>query len=83
MEERIHAGYTIIQSIKLPDEEFVLAVKHSKFSTEYVTWCCVEKTKYYHGHYISNYKVAVIDLYERAKEAIKWKLQYLQGGDNN
>ena len=83
MEERVNAGFTIIKTIKLPDEEFVLGIKNNGNKTEYVTWCCVENNKYYYGHYVSNYKVAVIDLYERANEAIKWKLQHLQGGDNN
>ena len=81
MEERVNAGFTIIKTIKLPDEEFVLGIKNNGNKTEYVTWCCVEKTKYYHGHYISNYDFAVIDLYERARISIEWKLRKLKGGD--
>ena len=81
MEERVNAGFTIIKTIKLPDEEFVLGIKNNGNKTEYVTWCCVENNKYYYGHYVSNYKVAVIDLYERAKISIEWKLRELKGGD--
>ena len=74
---RTHKNYNIIQAIAFPDEEYVLGVKTINKQNEYVTWCCVEKTKYYYGHYFSDYDKAVKDLYERAKKYIDWTLENL------
>ena len=49
-----------------------------KYEDKYVTWCCVDKTKYHYGHYYSDYKLAVRNLFERAQESIKWTLRYLE-----
>ncbi len=77
MDKRTNAGYDIIQVIAFPDEEYVLGVKTVNDKQQYVTWCCVNKTDYYYGHYFSNYKLAVKDLYERAKKYIDWTLENL------
>ncbi len=77
MDKRINAGYEIIKSIALPDEEFVLGIKTTDGIDKYVTWCCVDKTKYHYGHYYSDYKLAIRDLFERAQASIKWTLDYL------
>ena len=39
MDKRINAGYEIIKSIVLPDEEFVLGIKTTDGIDKYVTWC--------------------------------------------
>ena len=52
MEKRTNAGYDIIKSITLPDEEFVLGIKTTENKNTYVTWCCVDKVNYHYGHYI-------------------------------
>lgn len=78
MKNRTNAGYDIIKTILLPEEEFVLGVKTIDGKNIYVTWCCVDKTKYYYGHYIDDYKNAIIDLYERAKGSIQWTIDRLE-----
>ena len=75
MEKRTHKNYDIIQTIAFPDEEYVLGIKAINDKNEYVTWCCVNKKDYHYGHYFSDYKAAVKDLYERAQQYIKWILE--------
>lgn len=77
MDKRINAGYCIIKVISLIEEEFVLGVKTINTKKEYVTWYCINKTNYYHGHYFSDYKLAFRDLFERAQKSIKWTLTNL------
>ena len=77
MGKRNHKNFDIIQVIALPEQEYVLGVKSINNKNEYVTWCCVNKTYYYYGHYFSNYDKAVRDLYERAKNYIDWTLENL------
>ena len=72
MEIRTNAGYDIIKSISLPEEEFVLGIKTVNGANTYVTWCCVNKTNYYYGHYIDDYKTAKIDLYTRVIEEMEY-----------
>jgi hypothetical protein len=78
VEERTNAGYDIIKTISLPEEEFVLGIKTINGNNIYVTWCCVNKTNYHYGHYIDDYRSALIDLYERAKNSIQWELDRLE-----
>ena len=78
MDKRTHKNYDIISAISFPAEEYVLGVKTINNKTEYVTWCCVNKTKYNYGHYFGDYKLAVRDLFERAQQSIKWTLEYLE-----
>ena len=82
MEKRTNAGYDIIKSITLPDEEFVLGIKTTENKNTYVTWCCVDKVNYHYGHYIDDYKKALTDLYERAKVSIQWILDRLEEQQN-
>ena len=82
MEKRTNAGYDIIKSISLPEEEFVLGIKTIDNKNTYVTWCCVDKTNYHYGHYIDDYKKALTDLYKRAKVSIQWILDRLEEQQN-
>ena len=51
MKQRTNAGYTIIASIQLPNYEYVLGEKQTESKEpQYVTWCCINGTDYYHGH---------------------------------
>ena len=77
--ERKNAGYYIIKSISFQNEEYVLGVKtNEKGENKYVTWNCVDKENYYYGHYIDDYRNALIDLYERAQNHIRWELEHLE-----
>ena len=75
MGKRNHKNFDIIQVIALPEQEYVLGVKSINDKNEYVTWCCVEKDNYHYGHYFSDYRTAVKDLYERAKNYAIWTLE--------
>jgi len=75
--QRKNVGYDIISTISFPAEEYVLGIKTINGKNQYVTWCCVEKDNYHYGHYFSDYKTAVKDLYERAKKYIDWTLENL------
>ena len=49
--KRTNAGYEIIETISLPNEEYVLGVRNTTFNEQaYVTWVYVDGT-YYYGHY--------------------------------
>lgn len=78
MEKRTNAGYNIIKSISLPEEEFVLGIKTVNGANTYVTWCCVNKVNYCYGHYITNKIQAEIDLYQRAKKELNWLIKELK-----
>ena len=74
MSKRTNAGYEIIETISLPNEEYVLGVKTTTFNEQaYVTWVYVDGT-YYYGHYLYDYDVALKDLYERAKNELEWRI---------
>ena len=78
MEQRTNQGYTIIASITLPEQEYVLGEKQTNNGEhKYVTWCCVNGTDYYHGHYIDDKKVAIKDMYERAFHEIAYRIDRL------
>ena len=71
-QQRTNAGYTIIASIKLPIDEYVVGeMQLSNGKMQYVTWYCVNGKDYYFGHYINDKNVAMMDLYERAEQEIK------------
>ena len=89
MKQRTNHGYTIIASISLPNEEYVLGeMKKENGEKQYVTWCCVNGTDYYYGHYITDKDVAMKDLYERAKTEVDYRIRTLErkikekGGEN-
>ena len=78
MEQRTNQGYTIIATISLPYEEYVLGEKQTQNSEpKYVTWCCINGTDYYHGHYIDDKNVALRDLYERVNREIAYRIDRL------
>ena len=78
MKQRTNQGYTIIASISLPDQEYVLGEKQTETrEPKYVTWCCVNGTDYYYGHYIDDKNVATRDFYERAQHEISYRLDRL------
>ena len=77
MNKRTNAGYEIIETISLPNEEYVLGVRNTTFNEQaYVTWVYVDGT-YYYGHYLNEYDVALKDLYERAKNELEWRIEKL------
>ena len=77
MSKRINTGYEIIETISLPNEEYVLGVRTTTFNEQaYVTWVYVDGT-YYYGHYLKEYDVALKDLYERAKNELEWRIEKL------
>ena len=79
MEQRTNQGYTIIASILLPNQEYVLGEKQTQSrEPKYVTWCCVNETDYYYGHYINNKNVAMKDMYERAQHEIAYRINRLK-----
>ena len=78
MKQRTNAGYTIIATIQLPNQEYVLGEKQMESrETKYVTWYCVDKKNYYHGHYIDDKNVALRDLYERVNHEIAYRIDRL------
>ena len=78
MNKRTNQGYTIIASISLPYEEYVLGEKQTESKEpKYVTWCCTNQNSYYHGHYIDDKKVAMKDMYERARHEISYRIDRL------
>lgn len=88
-EQRTNHGYTIIANVALPNEEYVLGeMERSDGEKQYVTWCCVNETDYYYGHYISDKDVAMKDMYERAEREIRYRIEQLErkiiekGGEN-
>ena len=63
MKQRTNQGYTIIASISLPYEEYVLGEKQTETKEpKYVTWCCINQNSYYHGHYIDDKKVDIMSV---------------------
>ena len=53
MNKRTNAEYEIIETISLPNEEYVLGVRTTTFNEQtYVTWDYVDGT-YYYGHYLN------------------------------
>ena len=76
-EIRVHAGYEIIESIKINEVEFVLG-KRLKGHQQFVTWICHNGTDYNFGHYITKKKQAKIDLYNRAKQEISYRLKEIK-----
>ena len=77
MNKRANVGYEIIETISLPNEEYVLGERTTTFNEQaYVTWVYVDGT-YYYGHYLNEYDIALKDLYERAKNELEWRIDRL------
>lgn len=62
---RTIAGYTITQSIRIGNVEFVLGENLSD-RARYVTWECKNETDCYWGHYTTDKLAALRDLLNRA-----------------
>ena len=76
---RTNQGYTIIASVSLPNEEYVLGEKKNSINdTKYVTWCYVNGTDFYYGHYIDDKDQASKDMYERAQKEIEYRISQLE-----
>ena len=75
---RTNAGYQIIDTIQLPNVEFVLGEKETAYGTQFVTWRCYAGREYHFGHYIENYVDALIDLHERAQDEIIYVISRLK-----
>ena len=65
--ERINAGYTITDSIRIGTTEFVLGERDTA-PARYVTWECKGGNDYFWGHYMSDRAEAERDLLRRASE---------------
>ena len=78
MNERTNVGYKIIKVIALPHTEFVLGEKITDSGTKYVTWRCNNHTDYYYGHYIENFDLAMLDLYERVQDEVIFIISQLK-----
>lgn len=65
--ERINAGYTITDSIRIGTTEFVLGERDGA-PAQYVTWECKGGSNYYWGHYMTDRDEAERDLLCRASE---------------
>ena len=65
MEERKNAGYTIVQSLKIGNTEFVIG-HHPTAPSPYVTWECTNGDNYFWGHYFKERHDADRDLLARA-----------------
>lgn len=65
MEIRKNAGYTITDSIRIGNAEFVIGY-HPTAPAPYVTWECANGNHYFWGHYLSDRQAAERDLLERA-----------------
>ena len=77
MSKRTNAGYEIIETTSLPNEDYVLGERTTTFNEQaYVTWVYVDGT-YYYGHYLNDYDIALKDLYERAKNELEWRIEKL------
>lgn len=78
-EKRTNYDYTIIASVSLPRKEYVLGeTKRETGKKQYVTWCCVNKTNYSCGHYLADKDVAMKDMYERAENEIRHRIEQLE-----
>lgn len=75
MKERKNAGYVITRSIQFPTFEYVLGEKPD--GSGFVTWYCKNGTDYHYGHYIADRDLALLDLYERAKDEIVFVIENL------
>lgn len=78
---RVHAGYTITDSIRIGDVEFVLGVSSTEPSI-FVTWQCSDGS-YYWGHYLSELLEAKQDLLKRAGAELERLRRYSTSAEVN
>jgi len=74
MDNRINEGYTISDSIRIGETEFVLGKSSGNF-TMFVTWACKGRDYYYWGHYFSDLLEAKKDLLDRAGEELELQME--------
>ena len=73
MDDRTNAGYTITDSIRIGETEFVLGRRGGSFPM-YVTWACKGRDNYYWGHYFGDLLEAQKDLLARAGEELEYQM---------
>lgn len=66
MEQRVHQGYAITDSVHVGNEEFVIGEKETCVGTMYVTWRNWGKDDFILGHYFDDRFAAENDLLDRA-----------------
>lgn len=67
MENRVNAGYRIIQSIKLDGRHEIVIGMHPTAPARYVVWDCTGGDSYDTGAYTSTYRQALYAVAERIK----------------
>lgn len=65
MDERINAGYRIVESHMKPNGDELVIGHHAKAPQPYVCWWCSGGTNYYWGHYYTTYEEARDDMMDR------------------
>lgn len=78
MENRVNAGYRIIQSIKLDGRHEIVIGMHPTAPARYVVWDCTDGNNYDTGAYTSTYRQALLALAERVERRydfipLEWK----------
>ena len=73
MDDRTNAGYTITDSIRIGETEFVLG-RRGGSCPMYVTWACKGRDNYYWGHYFGDLLEAQKDLLARAGEELEYQM---------
>lgn len=68
MSQRINAGYTINDSLRIGDTEFVIGY-NPKYTFPYVVWECINGNNYYWGRYVNDRTSAECELLNRAMNA--------------
>ena len=71
MDARVNEGYTVTDSIRIGETEFVLGRRGGSFPM-YVTWACKGRDNYYWGHYFGDLLEAQKDLLTRAGEELEF-----------
>ena len=72
MSDRTNAGYTITDTIRVGEMEFVIG-ESSSAPAKFVTWACNGDNNYYWGHYLSDRMAAVRDLLDRANTELEYQ----------
>jgi len=74
MDQRINAGYVIIDSIHIGNTEFVLGV-NDRQPDMFVTWACTGGDNYFWGHYHDDLLKAKKDLLGRAGQELELQME--------
>ena len=68
---RENAGYEIINSMKIGENEVVLGAKKEGY-VKYVTWECKDGNNYFWGHYHTDLLTAQKDFCERCLKNVRF-----------